>query len=143
ERIHLEWRLDPTSAHRIAEATPDRRVVVVCNEGYASSLAAATLRDLGVSRATDLDGGYRAWRAARARFGAGPARERRAGIVDRNASAIHAAQASSVQPRSATSASNVSKLTTVHAMSVAVVTVRSARSAPSSSSCRTPFAIPW
>jgi rhodanese-related sulfurtransferase len=65
ERIVLEWRLDPTSAHRIPEATADRRVVVVCNEGYSSSLAAATLRDLGVARAADLDGGYRAWRLAR------------------------------------------------------------------------------
>jgi rhodanese-related sulfurtransferase len=63
ERIHLEWRLDPTSEHRIPEAMPDRRVILVCNEGYASSLAAATLRELGVARATDLVGGYRAWRA--------------------------------------------------------------------------------
>lgn len=62
ERIHLEWRLDPSSDHRIPEATPDRRVILVCNEGYASSLAAATLRELGVARATDLAGGYRAWR---------------------------------------------------------------------------------
>jgi rhodanese-related sulfurtransferase len=62
ERIHLEWRLDPTSPDRIAEAGPGRRVVVVCNEGYASSLAAAALRLVGVDRATDLIGGYRAWR---------------------------------------------------------------------------------
>lgn len=62
ERIHLEWRLDPTSPDRIAEAVPGRRVVVVCNEGYASSLAAASLRLVGVDRATDLIGGYRAWR---------------------------------------------------------------------------------
>ncbi|HEY5697343.1 MAG TPA: rhodanese-like domain-containing protein, partial [Acidimicrobiales bacterium] len=62
ERIHLEWRLDPTSQDRIAEAVPGRRVVVVCNEGYASSLAAASLRLVGVDRATDLIGGYRAWR---------------------------------------------------------------------------------
>jgi rhodanese-related sulfurtransferase len=62
ERIHLEWRLDPTSAHRIPEASADRRVILVCNEGYSSSLAAATLRQLGVVRATDLVGGYRAWR---------------------------------------------------------------------------------
>ena len=62
ERIHLEWRLDPTSPDRIDGATPDRRVIVVCNEGYSSSLAAATLRRLGVGRATDLVGGYRAWR---------------------------------------------------------------------------------
>ncbi len=65
ERIHLEWRLDPTSPDRIDEAGADRRVVVVCNEGYSSSLAASTLRRLGVHRATDLDGGYRAWRALR------------------------------------------------------------------------------
>jgi rhodanese-related sulfurtransferase len=64
ERIHLEWRLDPTSPHRLPEATPGRRVVVVCNEGYASSLAARTLRDLGVD-ATDLAGGFRAWRVLR------------------------------------------------------------------------------
>jgi rhodanese-related sulfurtransferase len=63
ERIHLEWRLDPTSPHRIPEATPGRRVIVMCNEGYASSLAAVTLRTLGVTRATDLAGGYRAWAA--------------------------------------------------------------------------------
>lgn len=64
ERIHLEWRLDPTSPDRIEEATPGRRVIIVCNEGYSSSLAAATLRRLGVARATDLIGGYRAWRAS-------------------------------------------------------------------------------
>jgi len=64
ERIHLEWRLDPTSPDRIEEATPDRRVIIVCNEGYSSSLAAATLRRLGVARATDLVGGYRAWRGS-------------------------------------------------------------------------------
>jgi rhodanese-related sulfurtransferase len=63
ERIHLEWRLDPTSPDRIPQAAADRRVILVCNEGYASSLAAATLRQLGVARATDLVGGYRAWRA--------------------------------------------------------------------------------
>ena len=63
ERIHLEWRLDPTSDHRIPEASADRRVILVCNEGYSSSLAAVTLRQLGVPRATDLIGGYRAWRA--------------------------------------------------------------------------------
>jgi rhodanese-related sulfurtransferase len=63
ERIHLEWRLDPTSDHRIPQADAGRRVILVCNEGYSSSLAAATLRQLGVHRATDLIGGYRAWRA--------------------------------------------------------------------------------
>jgi rhodanese-related sulfurtransferase len=63
DRNVLEWRLDPASPHRIPETGYDRRVIVVCNEGYASSLAAATLRDLGIERATDLDGGYQAWRA--------------------------------------------------------------------------------
>jgi rhodanese-related sulfurtransferase len=63
ERIHLEWRVDPTSPDRLPEATPDRRIVLFCNDGYASSLAAAGLLDLGVARATDLVGGYRAWRA--------------------------------------------------------------------------------
>lgn len=61
DRNVLEWRLDPSSDHRIAGASYDRRVVLVCNEGYASSLAAATLRELGIERATDLDGGYQAW----------------------------------------------------------------------------------
>ncbi len=59
ERIHLEWRLDPTSPHRIPEAMPGRRVVIVCNEGHSSSLAAQSLRTLGVD-ATDLVGGFRA-----------------------------------------------------------------------------------
>jgi rhodanese-related sulfurtransferase len=59
ERIHLEWRLDPTSPDRIPEATSGRRVIIVCNEGYSSSLAAQSLRTLGVD-ATDLVGGYRA-----------------------------------------------------------------------------------
>ena len=63
ERIHLEWRLDPTSPDRLPGVTADLRAVLVCNEGYASSLAAAGLRDLGLRRATDLFGGYRAWAA--------------------------------------------------------------------------------
>ena len=62
DRNVLEWRLDPTSPHRIPEATDvGRRVIVVCNEGYSSSLAAATLQQLGLQRATDLVGGYQAW----------------------------------------------------------------------------------
>src|SRR5437899_1394605 len=62
----LDGRLDPTSPHRIAEATGhDREIVIVCNEGYASSLAAATLQQLGLRRATDLDGGFQAVLAAR------------------------------------------------------------------------------
>ena len=65
ERNELEWRLDPQGSHRAAEATShDLRVVVVCNEGYASSLAAVSLRQLGLRRATDLVGGFQAWRAA-------------------------------------------------------------------------------
>src|SRR3954451_5582862 len=61
----LEWRLDPASQHRTPElADPDAHVIVMCDEGYQSSLAAATLRQLGIRRATDLDGGFQAWRAA-------------------------------------------------------------------------------
>lgn len=65
ERNHLEWRLDPTSDARIPEATDhDITWIVVCSEGYSSSLAAASLQDLGLRNATDLDGGFRAWKAA-------------------------------------------------------------------------------
>ncbi|MGW1609923.1 rhodanese-like domain-containing protein [Streptomyces sp. NPDC002285] len=65
ERNELEWRLDPQGSHRTPEATGhDLRVVVICNEGYASSLAAESLRRLGLSRATDLVGGFQAWRVA-------------------------------------------------------------------------------
>ncbi|MFF4101504.1 rhodanese-like domain-containing protein [Streptomyces sp. NPDC001903] len=65
ERNELEWRLDPQGSHRAAEATShDLRVVVICNEGYASSLAAASLHALGLHRATDLTGGFQAWKAA-------------------------------------------------------------------------------
>ena len=65
DRNVLEWRLDPSSPHRIPEADADRRVILVCNEGYQSSLAAATLQQLGVRRATDLEGGYQALLARR------------------------------------------------------------------------------
>jgi rhodanese-related sulfurtransferase len=61
DRLVLEWRLDPTSGAELPVAHEGRRVVLVCNEGYASSLAAATLLDLGIDGATDLAGGYRAW----------------------------------------------------------------------------------
>jgi len=65
DRNVLEWRLDPTSPHRIAEiGDGSRPVIIVCNEGYASSLAADTLRRLGLARATDLAGGFQAWKAA-------------------------------------------------------------------------------
>jgi rhodanese-related sulfurtransferase len=65
ERNHLEWRLDPASDARIRQAVDhDVEVIVACSEGYASSLAAASLVDLGLHRAGDLDGGFLAWRAA-------------------------------------------------------------------------------
>jgi rhodanese-related sulfurtransferase len=61
----LEWRLDPRSEARIpALARPDTRAIVMCSEGYASSFAASSLRQIGLSEATDLDGGFQAWRAA-------------------------------------------------------------------------------
>ena len=61
----LEWRCDPSSEWRDERVSdPSRRVVVMCNEGYQSSLAAAVLQELGLERATDLDGGFQAWRAA-------------------------------------------------------------------------------
>lgn len=65
ERNVLEWRLDPASDARLPEAgSYDLRVIVMCSEGYASSLAAASLQDLGLSAATDLAGGFRAWARA-------------------------------------------------------------------------------
>ncbi|MFJ4362359.1 rhodanese-like domain-containing protein [Streptomyces massasporeus] len=65
ERNELEWRLDPQGSHRLPEATSHGlRVVVICNEGYASSLAAQSLHQLGLHRATDLVGGFQAWRGA-------------------------------------------------------------------------------
>ena len=65
ERNVLEWRCDPTSDARLPQAVGDDvEWVVLCSEGYTSSLAAAALRLLGVRAATDLDGGYRAWAAA-------------------------------------------------------------------------------
>ncbi len=61
----LFWRLDPSSESADPGlADPDRRVVLICAHGYSSSLAAATLRDLGYSRATDVIGGFEAWAAA-------------------------------------------------------------------------------
>jgi len=61
DRNVLEWRLDPASPNCIPEAAYDRRVIIVCNEGFSSSLAAATLRRIGIARATDLAGGFQAW----------------------------------------------------------------------------------
>jgi rhodanese-related sulfurtransferase len=64
DRNVLEWRLDPTSPHRLPIADdPHRRVILVCTEGFSSSLAAATLQQLGLCRATDLVGGFQAWLA--------------------------------------------------------------------------------
>jgi rhodanese-related sulfurtransferase len=64
ERNHLEWRLDPASDARLPLARGyDLRAIVICQEGYTSSLAAAALQDLGFARATDVDGGFRAWAA--------------------------------------------------------------------------------
>ncbi|WP_405528667.1 rhodanese-like domain-containing protein [Streptomyces avidinii] len=65
ERNELEWRLDPRGSHRVPEATShDLQVVVICNEGYASSLAAASLHALGLHRATDLAGGFQSWKSS-------------------------------------------------------------------------------
>ena len=65
ERNHLEWRLDPESDARLPLAAGyDLRPIVICQEGYTSSLAAAALQDLGLARATDVVGGQRAWREA-------------------------------------------------------------------------------
>lgn len=63
ERNVLEWRLDPSSEAALPFAGHDLEVVVLCQEGYASSLAAAALQDLGLHRATDVIGGYAAWLA--------------------------------------------------------------------------------
>ncbi len=65
ERNHLEWRLDPSCDARLPWVTGyDHRVIVICQEGYTSSLAAAALQDLGLHQATDVIGGFRAWTAA-------------------------------------------------------------------------------
>ncbi|RKS72455.1 rhodanese-related sulfurtransferase [Motilibacter peucedani] len=78
DRTVLEWRLDPRSGSRIPEAVgPDVEVVVVCRQGYSSSLAAASLRSIGLWRATDLEGGVEAWVAAGLPLSDGPADVRR------------------------------------------------------------------
>ncbi|MGQ0849975.1 MAG: rhodanese-like domain-containing protein [Actinomycetota bacterium] len=63
DRNVLEWRLAPSSDSRLFDLEPERRVIVVCDQGYCSSLAAATLQELGLPRATDLIGGYQGWRS--------------------------------------------------------------------------------
>jgi rhodanese-related sulfurtransferase len=65
ERNHLEWRLDPASEARLPQVTGyDLRPIVICVEGYTSSLAAVALLDLGLASATDVAGGYLAWQEA-------------------------------------------------------------------------------
>ena len=66
DRNVLEWRLDPASARPASPRSPahDQQVILFCNEGYASSLAAASLQHLGLRNATDLIGGIQAWKAA-------------------------------------------------------------------------------
>lgn len=62
DRVVLEWRLAPSSDARIVDVQPGQQVILFCNDGYQSSLAAVTLVDLGIEGATDLVGGYRAWK---------------------------------------------------------------------------------
>lgn len=65
DRNVLEWRLDIKSSHRLRQVSGyDQRIIIVCNEGYASSLAAAELHRIGLVNATDLSGGFQAWSAA-------------------------------------------------------------------------------
>ena len=64
ERNVLEWRFDPSCEARLPYAAYDLAVIVICQEGYTSSLAAAALQDLGVWRATDVIGGFAAWRTS-------------------------------------------------------------------------------
>lgn len=64
ERNHLEWRFDPECEARLPQATGyDVQVIVVCSEGYTSSLAAAALQTLGLHKSTDVIGGFHAWTA--------------------------------------------------------------------------------
>ncbi len=72
DRTVLEWRLDPTGPNRIPEAVARPRVVVVCRQGYSSSLAVRSLRDLGLD-ATDVVGGVEGWIAAGLPLVGGPA----------------------------------------------------------------------
>jgi len=78
DRTVLEWRLDPASDARIAEATGyDIEVIVVCRQGFSSSLAAESLRRTGLYRATDMVGGVEAWLQAGLPLHRGPADVRR------------------------------------------------------------------
>ncbi len=81
DRSVLEWRLDPTCAWRIPQAAdPDRRVILVCDEGYCSSLAAATLQRLGLRHATDLVGGFQALLTSQEHLPGAESRETRAAV---------------------------------------------------------------
>ena len=65
ERNVLEWRLDPASEARLPQASGyEQQVIIMCSQGYASSLAAASLQDIGLVNATDLAGGFLAWARA-------------------------------------------------------------------------------
>ena len=64
ERNVLEWRFDPACDARLPIASYDLQVIVFCSESYTSSLAAAALQELGLYRATDLAGGFKAWQAS-------------------------------------------------------------------------------
>lgn len=64
DRNVLEWRLDPASDSRVVDIAADTPIVLMCNDGYASSLAAVGLVEMGFTAATDLIGGYRGWLAA-------------------------------------------------------------------------------
>ncbi len=78
DRTVLEWRLAPDSDHRIPEAAdPTRTIIVVCRQGYSSSLAAASLQAAGLTGATDLIGGFEAWVAAGLPLSDAPADVRR------------------------------------------------------------------
>jgi len=76
ERNHLEWRLDPASSSRLAAAVPGQRWVVICSQGYTSSLAAASLLSIGVA-ACDVIGGFEQWQAAGLPVVPGPTRSGR------------------------------------------------------------------
>ena len=78
DRTVLEWRLDPCSPWRIPEiSSPDVQVIVLCRQGYSSSLAAASLQSIGLAHATDVIGGVEAWAAAGLAMHRGPADVRR------------------------------------------------------------------
>lgn len=64
DRNVLEWRLDPSSPHKLAAVTGyEQQIILICNQGFSSSLAAATLQQLGLRNATDVDGGFEKWAA--------------------------------------------------------------------------------